>query len=161
MGVLKLSLDEFDEVDYQLIAIHTSLEDFRLAFFINRQLPIILKKCNHEISVKTKDVEAAFSRFIFEDETKDMFWTLVENAKQVSVMNPNQDTLFGDNNPNGSVAVYLLPELKKVDFLLKIENAASNFSANEVVKKLNQIDWISTVYEVDAQKIKSKNNLIF
>ena len=31
MAIHKLHIDEFDEVDYELIAIHTSLEDYRLA----------------------------------------------------------------------------------------------------------------------------------
>jgi hypothetical protein len=39
-----MDLGDFDEVDYYLIAIHTSLEDYRLAYFINQQLPINLSK---------------------------------------------------------------------------------------------------------------------
>ena len=42
MAVLKLHLEEFDEVDYELIAIHSPLDDFRLAYFINQNFPIIL-----------------------------------------------------------------------------------------------------------------------
>ncbi|MBP6551633.1 MAG: IPExxxVDY family protein, partial [Flavobacterium sp.] len=42
MAVHKLDLGEFDEIDYHLIAIHTSLEDYRLAYFINQKLPINL-----------------------------------------------------------------------------------------------------------------------
>jgi hypothetical protein len=36
MAIHKLDLGDFDEIDYNLIAIHTSLEDFRLAYFINQ-----------------------------------------------------------------------------------------------------------------------------
>jgi hypothetical protein len=35
MAIHKLDLGEF-EVDYNLIAIHTSIEDYRLAYFINQ-----------------------------------------------------------------------------------------------------------------------------
>ena len=35
MALYKLHIEEFDEVDYELIAIHTSLEDYRLAYFLN------------------------------------------------------------------------------------------------------------------------------
>ena len=41
MAIHKLHIDEFDEVDYELIAIHTSLEDYRLAYFLNKKLPIL------------------------------------------------------------------------------------------------------------------------
>ena len=67
MAVLKLHLDEFDEVDYDLIAIHSSLEDFRLAYFINQNLPIILSKCKEEIGVLVKEGEAFFTKFLFDD----------------------------------------------------------------------------------------------
>ena len=43
MAIHKLDLGEFDEIDYDLIAIHTSLEDFRMAFFINQILETSLK----------------------------------------------------------------------------------------------------------------------
>ena len=37
MVLHKLYIDEFDEIDYELIAIHTSLEDYRPAYFINQK----------------------------------------------------------------------------------------------------------------------------
>ena len=36
MAIHKLHLEEFDEIDYQLIAIHSTLEDYRLAYYINQ-----------------------------------------------------------------------------------------------------------------------------
>jgi phage-related protein len=68
MAVHKLHIDEFDEIDYQLIAIHTSLEDYRLAYFINQNLPILLKKSNNTIQISNKEGETQFTRFIYEDE---------------------------------------------------------------------------------------------
>jgi hypothetical protein len=38
MAIYKLALDDFEEADYQLIALHTTLEDYRLAYFINQKL---------------------------------------------------------------------------------------------------------------------------
>lgn len=60
MAVLKLHLDEFDEIDYDLIAIHSVLEDYRLAYFLNQKLPIILSKSNEDIGVTIKEGEAFF-----------------------------------------------------------------------------------------------------
>ena len=51
MAIHKLDLGEFDEIDYYLIAIHTSLEDYRLAYFINQKLPINLSKSKNEIQI--------------------------------------------------------------------------------------------------------------
>ncbi|MFD0777791.1 IPExxxVDY family protein [Flavobacterium myungsuense] len=57
--------------------------------------------------------------------------------------------------------VYLVPELKKVDYFLKIKNNKGIFDLEEIIKKINTIDRISTVYAVIPETIKSKNNLIF
>jgi hypothetical protein len=43
MATHKLELGDFDDIDYYLIAIHTSLEDYRIAYF-NQRLPINLSK---------------------------------------------------------------------------------------------------------------------
>ena len=162
MGIHKLSLDEFDEVDYELIAIHTSLEDFRLAYFINQQLPIILSRSNDEIGVKTKDGEAMFAKFSFEDVSKDINWTLIQNKNEIIVRKRSlEQNLFLDENVEINNKVYLLPELKKVDYFLKIENNCNTYKVDGIIQKLNNIDWISTVYEVNPETIKSKNNLIF
>lgn len=54
MYVHKLHIAEFDKIDYQLIAIHSPLEDYRLAYFINKQLPINLKNATttYRLAVK-------------------------------------------------------------------------------------------------------------
>ena len=57
--------------------------------------------------------------------------------------------------------VYLLPEFKKVDYFLKIENNDDAVSVSNIQVLLNTIDNVSTVYSVDINQIKSKNNLIF
>ena len=69
--------------------------------------------------------------------------------------------LFSNSNNSFSSLAYLLPEYKKVDFFLKIENAENEIDLYEVVSKISAVDGINMVYTVDKDKIKSKNNLIF
>ena len=59
-----------------------------------------------------------------------------------------------------SKKVYMLPELKKVDFFLKIDHQ-DEINETEIVNNLNTIERISTVYSIEISKIKNKNNLIF
>jgi len=162
MGIHKLSLDEFDEVDYELFAIHTSLEDFRLAFFINQQLPILLSRSKEEIGIKTREGEAMFTKFSFNDNSKDICWSLIQNKNEITIHKTSRgNNLFLDKDVEISTKVYLLPELKKVDYFFKIENNCSTFGKEDILQKLNKIDRIATVYEVVPDTIKSKNNLIF
>jgi hypothetical protein len=162
MTVHKLHLEEYNEVDYQLIAIHTSLEDYRLAYYINQNLPIILSKSNCNIQISNKNGETQFTRFIFEDEKSGICWDLIQNKNdiQLSPQRVNQG-LFAETNSKFSTKAYLIPEFKKVDYFLKIDNPAEIIDAVKIASLINRIERISTVYTVDVENIKSKNNLIF
>lgn len=161
MAIHKLDLDEFDEIDYHLIAIHTTLEDYRLAYFINQHLPVNLSKSNEEILISIKEGETQFSRFYYDDEDNFVSWNLIQNKNEVIGQNEiiNQD-LFSNSSQEVATKVFLLPELKKVDYFLKIESD-DDLEIAGIVKKLKSIKSLSTVYVVETETIKSKNNLIF
>lgn len=160
MAIHKLEFDEFDEIDYHLIAIHTALEDYRLAYFINQKLSINLSKNENEIQINIKAGEAKFARFFYYDTEKTISWNLIQNKNEViEQKNDNGQHLFSNVNVEVSTKVYLLPEFKKVDYFLKIENTTMDLSEIQVL--LNTINNISTVYTVDTSNIKAKNNLIF
>jgi hypothetical protein len=161
MAIHKLHLEEFDEIDYQLIAIHSSLEDYRLAYYINQNLPINLKKENCNIQISNKEGETQFTRFVFED-SKDIVWNLVQNKNDVFVPSQNSNQgLFAETNNKFSTKIYLIPEFKKVDYFLKIENGEVNIDVSKITNCIKKIERVSTVYAINVEKIKSKNNLIF
>ena len=163
MAIHKLDLGVFDEIDYHLIAIHTSLEDYRLAYFINQKLPINLGKNKNEIQINIKEGETKFSRFYYHDAEKGISWNLIQNKSEViQQKNDNrQNNLFSNISMEVSTKVYLLPEFKKADYFLKIENLEDDLNVTAIQVLLNTIDSISTAYTVETNKIKSKNNLIF
>ncbi|MBF6641312.1 IPExxxVDY family protein [Flavobacterium sp. J49] len=161
MYVHKLHIGEFDEIDYQLIAIHSPLEDYRLAYYINQNLPINLKKSNCNIHISNKEGETQFTRFIFEDD-KDIAWNLIQNQNDALVASENNNQgLFANSNNEFAPKIYLIPEFKKVDYFLKIENDEVAIDVSKIVNSLKKIERVSTVYAVEVEKIKSKNNLIF
>lgn len=157
MAVHKLHIDEFDEIDYELIAIHTSLEDYRLAYFLNQQLPVLFCRNKIGIQISNKQGNTSFSRYIFEDQENDSYWNLIQNRNVISRSDETSKSLFPDARFASNV--YLLPEFKTVDYFLKVENG--NSTADDIEKKIQVIPQISTVYTVNISKIKSKNNLIF
>jgi hypothetical protein len=162
MTALKLYLDEFDEIDYELIAIHSVLEDYRLAYFLNQKLPIILSKSKEEIGVTIKEGEAFFMKYVFSDAIQDIHWSLIPNKNEIVVKKKSTgQNLFLNTAVEIATKVYLLSELKKVDYFLKIENNKGTLDVDQIIKTINTIDRISTVYAVNPEKIKSKNNLIF
>lgn len=159
MAIHKLQLEDFDQVDYQLIAIHTTLEDYRLAFKINQSLSIMLSKNESEIPIEINKQKTSFSRYTFEDEMEMMAWDLIQNKQEIELPVQNKNaSLFEDSNV--TTQVNLVSDLKKVDFFLKIEHD-NQIKTKEIITKIKGIDLVSTVYEVDPNDIKSKNNLIF
>lgn len=162
MAIHKLDLGEFDEIDYDLIAIHTSLEDYRLAYFINQKLPVLLSKSRDEIQITIKEGETNFSRFNFNDSEKHISWNLIQNKNEVIHFKKGKtQNLFSNVTMEVSTKVFLLPEFRKVDYFLKIENNEETINTPKIQLLLNTIKNISAVYLVDTTKIKSKNNLIF
>ena len=162
MGIHKLDLGEFDEIDYYLIAIHTSLEDYRLAYFINQNLPINLSKNETEIQINIKEGETNFSRFYYYDIENAISWNLIQNKSEVIQQREgNYQNLFSNIVMEVATKVFLLPELKKVDYFLKIENTDDIINISKIQTILNKIDSISAIYTVETNQIKSKNNLIF
>ena len=159
MAVHKIQLEDFDQVDYNLIAIHTALEDYRLAFKINQKLTISLTKNECEIPFEVNKKKASFSRFTFDDEEKMMLWDLIQNKQEIEMFfQTSAENLFG--NKNVTSQINLVSELKKVDYFLKIEHN-DQIKIKDIISEINKIDAVSTVYEVNAKEIKSKNNLIF
>lgn len=162
MAIHKLNFGEFDEIDYSLIAIHTSLEDYRLAYFINQKLHVNLNKSIKEIQITDKEGEVHFSRFHYYEKKKDVSWDLIQNINEVIQQNKQDNqSLFTNFDIEVAKKVYMIPEFKKVNFFLKIENSEVDTNLLEIQKELNSIEQIAANYIVDINKIKSKNNLIF
>jgi hypothetical protein len=126
---------------------------------LNQKLPIFLSKSKNEIQINIKEGITFFSRFIYENANTDCCWSLVQNKNEVTTLSTNNQNLFGDTSFEVATKAFLLPELKKVDYFLKIEN--SDAEMEKIIASMNTISQIATVYCVDSNNIKSKNNLIF
>ncbi len=154
--VMLLELEELE--DYSLIGIHTSEEDYRLAYLLNKNLNTSFSK--HHLHLDFKNNNAAFSIYEFFDESKQQDNFLISNkfiGNYTQVANAN---LFSDNI-SYSTTIYLIPEKKRVDFFLKIEGGTLPDEIKKIVEKLNDIHQIITSYSINPSELKSKDFLIF
>ena len=135
--VLKFEID----LDFVLVAITSSLKDYRLCFMVNREL-----KCNF---TKIEDLyldplhgnnPAYFSIYEYRIEDEDAEFFLIANK--------------------GSEG-YLIPEMNKTDYLLMIKNYYDNNELERLITGLNRIPEIVAAVKVDPKKIKSRENLLF
>ena len=144
------------EDDYSLIGIHSTEEDYRLAFLLNNYLKIKLTRFKHNLDFKNST--AVFPLFEYKDEENYINYYLINNKYTELVDNQYKEGLFGGNY---STTSYLIPEKKKIDFLLKIESCNSEDFIQNLVSNLNKINQIITSYSIEPTTLKSKENLIF
>ncbi len=143
------------ENDYSLIGIHSTEEDYRLAYLLNKYLKTKLTRFEHCLDFK--DSTAEFPLFEYKDEKNFINYYLINNKHLQFVNNHNDEVLFG-----GSYTVsYLIPEKKKVDFFLKIEGCSRDIFIEELVENLKKINQIITSYSLDPNTLKSSDHLIF
>ena len=157
MGIHKIQINDFVSDDYELIAVHSSLDDYKLAYTLNKVLGIQLSKNLANIEVAIPEGKSAFSNYIFDDEKNDVIWTLIENKTTIINSNKQTTSLFEQID----ITVFLLPEFKKADYLIKIENIDYGFDSEATLEKIQEIKNVTMAYTIDITNLKSKNNLIF
>jgi len=161
MAKHKLVLDDvFEEVSFTLIAIHCSLEDYRLAYLLNKNLSIELKRKEEDLDYDY--VSASYSIFEWEDLVQQITWNLVGNVcrKESNALTSSSGSLFGEDEKSMKT-LNLIPEYKNVDYLLKISALEEFNEEKSILNKMLEIPNIVTAYSIDAYKLKSRNNLIF
>ena len=63
MQIHSLDLDDFCEEEYSLIGIHTALEDFKLAYLLNKSLCTSFYKSREDLNFENQRKKASFSIF--------------------------------------------------------------------------------------------------
>lgn len=160
MAVQKLVLDDLlDEMNYALIGIHCSIENYRLAYFLNKYLNIHLTRNENDLDFSNQTQYALFEWF---DENKLVTWHLVSNNCKVESQGKDIiNSLFNQEEPITKTH-HLIPEYKKVNFFLKIsDDHVNKTKLNLILRKIQSIPQIVTAYSLDPNDLRSKNNLIF
>jgi hypothetical protein len=152
MSIYKLTTSDF-ESDYTLIAIHSQSEPYKLAYEINLKLNTSLEKSSFDISFKNK--VSVFDLYKHESEIYNTKLYLISNKSIEKENQVKNKLLFNDY----SISSFLIPELKKAEFLMKIEGGG--FNIDSLVLKLNKIDSVVSCYRASINNVKSKYNLIF
>ena len=49
MAIHKLLVDDFEDLNYSLLAVHCEMDDYRLAYFLNQSLETRLAKTDYNI----------------------------------------------------------------------------------------------------------------
>ena len=158
MAISKLNLEDFCNEVFSLFAIHTDLDDYRLAYFLNKHLGINLFRKTFDLDFVNS--KGSFSVFEHIDQTNFLKWSLISNIynHSFSAKTSNNDLFLESNNLVQKVN--LLTEYKNVNYLLKIENNDNQVDLEDVVKEIKRIPQVITLYDINKD-LKNKENLIF
>ncbi|MDC1162507.1 IPExxxVDY family protein [Tenacibaculum sp.] len=156
MQKYSLEIDDFSCDDYSLIGIHTTLEDYKLAYLLNDKLDIQFSRAHYDLDFHNKKNEAVFPIYQYINKRLDHEWFLISNIYKERSQ-PIEEGLFRESD----TITYLISEKKRVDFFLKMEG---NFDPEFILKsldKINQIKQVITSYTIETDSLKSKEFLIF
>jgi len=146
---------EYDH-DYTLIGIHSALEDYRLAYFLNKNLDLHLERFKDDLDFPS--LNCRFSLFKCEDEVTFTSWSLIANRHvTVSDVVPSGDNLFGVETK----VYHLINEKKMVDYFIKINGVMSQDELQNIIVKLNNTNKIITSYVINPNDLVSRDYLIF
>jgi hypothetical protein len=162
MGTHKLVLDDDFAEDFSLIAIHCSEEAYKVAYLLNQFACLKLQRNKVDLAYSSNGLEITFPLFGFEDIAGYTDYSLVANkCKSAVAKTKSSEGLFGNTLGNETVITYLIPELKKVDYFLKIQSDFDKAGTKMLITVINDIKQIISAYEVGTETLKSKHNLIF
>lgn len=159
MALHKLLVDDFDVEAYSLFAIHSTIEDYRAAYLLNKKLQIGLERKPHDLDFQY--TASSYSIYEWEDKNQQTIWNLVSNVcKKEEEAVVSTGSLF--ETQNKVLRTHnLIPEYKKVNYFLKVDNDGDFINERKIIQQIQEIPQIATVFSVDVSQLKSKDNLIF
>lgn len=153
MTTHRISDEHYDD-SYVLIAIYSDLEDYAMAYAINSECGLFLRRMDKDLSMGD---HLNFTVFDWDDEIGDSYWCLISNSCALEEA-PAPGGLF--DSGFSIRRHHLIKELREVDYFLKVESADDPTIA-EAINKIKALDKVKTAYTLEPQSLKSKRNLIF
>lgn len=144
-----------EEESFSLIAIHTSVEDFQLAYFINQNCSTFFKR-NHDLY--SSHLKTNVKGMIWENSwDEESHWHLFSNKYAKSKKNSNQDSeLFFEESI--TMKQYVLPEFRQVNYFIK---KPEDIASESLLNKIKNMPEIQFAYSISEENIKSHKNIIF
>ncbi|WP_452220116.1 IPExxxVDY family protein [Lacinutrix salivirga] len=160
MSVHRMLLEDcIEQEEFTLVGIHTTIEDYKLAYLLNKNLEVNLKRLDNDLDFFNK---AHYSIFEWEDNKQLVTWNLVSNSCRLDNIDVLEDkTSLFQLEQSTSKTFYLLPEYKKVSYLLKISTQYNVSKQKQILDTIIKIPQVATAYSIDTNTLKNKDHLIF
>lgn len=137
----KITLKYEIDLDFLVIAITCPLKDYRLCYYINKYAGLNLEKTDDHETWAPSSTSLFFTKYVY--------------------INENTGTEFYLIGNKGAETGYLLPELRGSDYFLIIKEFIDDEDLKNLHKSINSIPDVVVATEIDPEKLKSKENLVF
>lgn len=155
-----LDLEEELQNSFSVIAIHTGLRPYRLAYALNKHLDVQLKRSKEDLDLKRDTEDLFFPLFEFKSAKLYHQYDLIGN-RSMDVGKTDGVIHYEEIDKKLYGIGYLIPEHKTVDYFLKIDFNDNYVSLEDSVGLINKIKGVQSAYILTNSRIKSINNLIF
>jgi hypothetical protein len=130
------------QYDFDLLGLVAPVKDYKMAWLLNHTLGIHLIKANDFELEFVNQPLLKISQYM--DQKEHGFTQLLKNRS------------FAD----GVNALYLVPELRFMDYFLLVQDQTFELNINAYIEQLSQVRYIQNVVKLDVNKLKSKDNLL-
>jgi hypothetical protein len=137
--IIKFSIEP--DYEFMVYAIVSSVKEYTFAWHLNTSLEIDLHKEDDLELPHTKESNKYVSNYVYHSE--------------YSTLRILRNKLVGET------LGYLLPELNKFDFLLKIEGESVEEMFEDLPQKLKSLPCVQYFEKLKIENLKSKDNLLF
>lgn len=132
------------DFDFELIGIVSTAKEYKLAWNLNQLNLFHLVKAD-DIKIEFTDhKQILISNLIYEDD-----YSMVHLLKNKLI-----STNSGENQ-------YLIHELSRFDFLLKVRNLTEDRWAEKIYEQIRDLRIADYVTRIELDRIKQKENLLF
>jgi len=149
---------EYD-TNYTLIAIISGLVDYQFAYYLNKNPYLLFKRMSSDLSYIINNQTIYFSIFQYNQPELQRSAFLIQNKSTYKTQLNGEGGLFQEEIISNSI--FLIPELKEFDYLIKLVGVWKNLELLDLSRFLNNLDYVDSQSTIDLQQIKSINNLVF
>ena len=146
------------DLNYSLIAIRSEIEDYKFAYFLNKSPFFLFRRMDKDIKYIINEKNIYFSAFEDVNTGLKRESFLIKNRALYSSELINNENLFVNNAISNTV--FLIPELKEFDYLLKLIGIWRDEETAGLKKYLHNMTNIESEISINLNTIKSINNLV-
>ena len=150
-----ITLDYEYDHDYDLIGVTSTLEDYRLAYFLNNDLQINLVRELKDLDFSNKN--CSFTLYNYNCKKTFSSWSLIANRHIFVANTKEKNNLFKEE----SKISYLINDKKEIDYFLKIIGDLDEDQLKQLLVKIKRIKGVIAAYTVNPLTLKSKDFLIY